>query len=76
MRLNTLCLIGALTVTAIPLSANAMPQQVYRQQAAGALQGVSEGIGAPDACGPGWYWEPSGYVSHGKFRPGHCARRY
>jgi hypothetical protein len=72
MRLSTLCLIGALTVTAIPLSAYAMPQQSYRQQAASALQDTPAG----GTCAPGWYWEPAGYVTHGKFRPAHCAPRY
>jgi hypothetical protein len=72
MRLNTLCLIAALTVTAIPLAANAMPPQLYRQQAANAPQDMPPA----SVCGPGWYWEPAGYVTHGKFRPAHCARRY
>jgi hypothetical protein len=70
MRLNTLCLIGALTVLTTPLLARAVPAQARqtpdRQQAATATY----------TCPLGYYWEPDGYVSSGKFRPAHCARRW
>jgi len=72
MRLNTLCLIGSLTVTAMPLTAGATSPQLYRQQ----IVGVQRDAPAATACAPGWYWEPAGYVTHGKFRPAHCAQRY
>ena len=72
MRLNVLCLIGALSVLAIPLSARAVPAQASRQEAAGAQQTTL----AAYACPPGYYWEPAAYAPHGKFRSAHCARRW
>ena len=70
MRLNALCLIGALTVLATPLSARAVPSQADRQ--AGAQQAAPAAYGCP----PGYYWEPDAYAPHGKFRPAHCAPRW
>ena len=55
MRLNTLCLIGSLTVTAMPLTAGATSPQLYRQQ----IVGVQQDTPAATACAPGWYWEPA-----------------
>jgi hypothetical protein len=72
MRLNTLRLIGALTVAAVPVTASAASPQLYNQHAASAQQDMPAAV----ACAPGWYWEPAGYATHGKFRPAHCARRY
>lgn len=72
MRLNALCLIGALSVLGIPLSAGAVPAQADRQAAASAQQITP----APDTCPSGYYWEPDAYAPHGKFRPAHCARRW
>jgi hypothetical protein len=66
MRLNALCLIGAVTVLAIPLSAGAVPAQADRQAA----------TPAAFTCPPGYYWEPAGYAQHGKFRLAHCAARW
>jgi hypothetical protein len=80
MRLNELYLIGALTISAIPLSAGAIAAQP-----AGLVVNQSSGqtaINAPhstpdtDACPPEDYWEPAGYVEHGKFRSAHCAPRW
>ena len=70
MRLNTLCLIGALTVLTMSLWAGAAPAQV--RQTADAQQAAT----AIYTCPPGYYWEPDGYVSSGKFRPAHCAHRW
>lgn len=67
MRMNTLCLIGALAAVAIPLPAGAVPAQ----SAGAAPQGPS----AVYVCPPGYYWEPGSYAPHGKFRPAHCAWR-
>jgi hypothetical protein len=80
MRLNALYLIGAVTVSAIaPLAGTAaaqpagiVPAQSDRQAAIGAPRGTQ----APYACAPGYYWEPSSYARHGKFRPAHCALRW
>ena len=41
MRLNTLYLVGALTVLAVPLSAAAQPGQPYPQTGAGAEQAAA-----------------------------------
>jgi hypothetical protein len=70
MRLNTLSLIGALTVLTMSLSAGAVPAQA--RQTVDAQQAAT----ATYTCPPGYYWEPDGYVSSGKFRPAHCARRW
>jgi hypothetical protein len=71
MRLNALCLIGALTILMMPLSARAIPAQAERQTAH-----AQQAATAAYTCLPGYYWEPDGYVSSGKFRPAHCARRW
>ena len=78
MRLNTLYLVGALTVLAVPLSAAAQPGQPYPQTGAGAEQAaasVEQAAPAADACPPNWVWEPAGYMSYGKWRSAHCAPR-
>jgi hypothetical protein len=80
MRLNALYFIGALTIWAMPASAGAaeasptaaVPARTDRQAAVDARQGMS----AAQVCPPGYYWEPSSYAKHGKFRPAHCARRW
>jgi hypothetical protein len=78
MHLNALYLIGTLTISAIPLSAGAVAAE-----AAPVINPLSgqTAINAPhtpdtDACPPGYYWEPAGYVEHGKFRFAHCAPRW
>ena len=79
MRLNALYLIGTLTISAIPplagtaaaQPAGILPAQSDRQAAVS----VPRGTQAPDACPPGYYWEPSSYARHGKFRFAHCAPR-
>jgi len=72
MRLNALCLIGALPHLGIPLSARAVPAQADRQAAAGARQATP----ASYTCPSGFYWEPDAYAPYGKFRPAHCAARW
>jgi hypothetical protein len=80
MRLNALYVIGAVTISAIAPSAGTaalqpagiVPVQSDRQAAVGAPRGTL----APDACAPGYYWEPSSYARHGKFRLAHCAPRW
>ena len=77
MRSNALYLIGTLTISAIPplagtaaaQPAGIVPVQSDRQAAVS----VPRGTQAPDACPPGYYWEPSSYARHGKFRVAHCA---
>jgi hypothetical protein len=69
MRLKALCLIGVLTVTAVPLSAGAETAAADQQTAPNARQATP----ATDECGAGWYWEQAGYAKHGKWRPAHCA---
>jgi hypothetical protein len=71
MSLNALCLIGALTVIAIPLSAGAVRAQADRLVVASAQQATPAAYGCPR----GYYWEPDSYAPHGKFRPAHCAPR-
>jgi hypothetical protein len=72
MKLQALCLTGALVAATIPLSAGAVP--VAAGQAAGT--GVRQAASAAYTCPPGYYWEPDAYAPHGKFRPAHCARRW
>jgi len=72
MRVNALCLIGAVAVLAIPLSAGAAPAQADRQAAVSAEQARPAAI----PCPPGYYWEPAAYAPHGKFRLAHCAARW
>jgi hypothetical protein len=69
MRLNALCLIGAVAVVAILLSAEA---QADRQAAVS----VEQARPAAFPCPPGYYWEPAGYARRGKFRLAHCAVRW
>ena len=77
MRLNALYLAGALTILAVPLSAEAQPAQStepvqFNRQATTGFQEVTP---AEDGCGPGWRWEDAGYAKHGMWRPAHCAPR-
>ena len=68
MRLNTVCLLGALAVAAVPLSAVAQPVQANRQAA-------EQYAATPAACPAGWVWEPAGYMGNGHWRAAHCAAR-
>ena len=80
MRFNARYLIGPLTISAIPplagtaaaQPAGIVPARSDRQAALSVLRGTQ----APDACPPGYYWEPSSYAKGGKFRLAHCARRW
>jgi len=72
VRLNALCLIGALTVFAVPLSAGAAPSEADRQATASAEQAMPNAY----SCPSGYYWEPDAYAPHGKFRPAHCTPRW
>jgi hypothetical protein len=80
MRLNALYLIGTLTISAIaPLAGTAAAQSagiVPAQSDREAAVSVPRGTQAHNACGPGYYWEPSSYARHGKFRVAHCAPRW
>lgn len=80
MRSNALYLIGTLTILAIvPLAGTAAAQPagiVPAQSGRQAAVSVPRGTQAPDACVPGYYWEPSSYARHGKFRAAHCAPRW
>jgi hypothetical protein len=69
MQLNTLYLLAALSVAAVPLSAGAQPAHPNRQTTANAEQTTR------DACPSGWVWEPAGYMGNGHWRPAHCAAR-
>jgi hypothetical protein len=69
MRLHALYLIGALAVTAIPLSAGAQSLPANEQWTSNA-QAVNQPV---QKCAPGWVWEPSGYSGGGTWRPAHCA---
>jgi hypothetical protein len=72
MKLSALSLAGALFAAAIPLSASTAPVAADQGSANGGQQATS----AAPACPAGYYWEPAGYVHHGKFREAHCARRW
>ena len=80
MRWNALYLIGTVTISAIaPLAGTAAVQPVgmaLAQSDRQAAVSVPRGTQAPDACPPGYYWEPSTYARHGKFRSAHCAPRW
>jgi hypothetical protein len=80
MRLNALCFIGSLAALAIPLSAGAVPAQsagtLFAQWGGQAAIIAPQGQSAAGVCSPGYYWEPSSYAPHSKFRPAHCARRW
>src|SRR5260370_14580621 len=68
MRLNTVYLLGALAVAAVPLSAVAQPVQANRQAA-------EQYAPTPAACPAGWVWEPAGYMGNGHWREAHFAAR-
>jgi hypothetical protein len=70
MRLNTLYLMSALAVAAVPLSAAAQPVQSNPQTAA-----AEQYAPTPAPCPAGWVWEPAGYMGNGHWRPAHCAAR-
>jgi hypothetical protein len=72
MRLNALCLIGVLTVAAVPLSSGAASAAGDRTTA----EGGSQAAQSAEHCPSGYYWEPDAYATHGKFRPAHCAPRW
>jgi hypothetical protein len=80
MRWNALYLIGAVTISAVaPLAGTAAVQpagMVLAQSDRQATVSVPRGTQAPDTCAPGYYWEPSSYARHGKFRFAHCAPRW
>jgi hypothetical protein len=80
MRLNALCLFGSLAALAVPLSAGTVPAQstgsVSAQWRGQEAVTAPQGKLAAYVCPPGYYWEPDGYIPHGKFRPAHCARRW
>jgi hypothetical protein len=71
MRLQTLYLIGALAVTAIPLSAGAQSLSANDQSTANS-QAVDQSV---QKCPQGLFWEPAGYLGGGRWRPAHCATR-
>jgi hypothetical protein len=71
MRLQNLYFIGALAVTAIPLSAGAQSLPASDQSTSN-----SETVTRADQkCPPGWVWEPAGYLGSGHWVPAHCASR-
>ena len=69
MWLQTLYLIGALSVTAIPPSAGAQSLSANDQSTVNS-QAVDQSI---PKCPPGWVWEPAGYLGGGHWSPAHCA---
>jgi hypothetical protein len=69
MRLKALYLIGALAVTAIPLSAGAQSLPANDQWTTNA-QAVDPPV---QQCAPGYVWEHGGYTGGGTWRPPHCA---
>jgi len=73
MRLPMIYLMGALIVASAPFAACAQPSQTAPQPDAAADQTTPP---APAPCRrPGWVWEPAGYLTHGIWRPAHCAPR-
>ncbi len=73
MRLGVLYLVSALAVSAIPLSAGAQPDQPNSQTASAPAPTAPQ----PGACRrPGWVWVRAGIVTHGVWRPVHCAPLY
>ena len=68
MRLNTVYLLGALAVAAVPLSAVVQPVQANRQAA-------EQYAPTSAACPAGWVWEPAGYMGNGHWRAAHCVAR-
>jgi hypothetical protein len=71
MRLQALYIIGALAVTATPLSAGAQSLPANGQPTTNA-QAVDQAV---QECAPGWVWEHGGYTGGGTWRPPHCASR-
>src|SRR4029077_4470048 len=71
MRLQALYFIGALAVTAIPLSAGAQSLPANDQP----VPNAEVYARSAEACPAGSIWEPAGYLSSGKWRPAHCAPR-
>ena len=71
MTMRTLYFTGALAVSALPFAAGAQSLPIYNQPAPNAAVYAQ----SAEACPAGWVWEPSGYLSSGKWRPAHCAPR-
>jgi hypothetical protein len=71
MRLQTLYFIGALAVTAIPLSAGAQLLPANDQSTIN-TQADKQTV---QKCPPGYDWEAAGYLGSGKWRPARCASR-
>ena len=65
MRLQALSFIGALAVTAIPLSAGAQSLPANDQP----VPNAEVYARSAEACPAGLIWEPAGYLSSGKWRP-------
>jgi hypothetical protein len=84
MRLQTFYFIGALAVTAIPLSAGAQSlpanDQWTNAQAALPTDDQWTANAQPDnqavpQCPPGYDWEPAGYLGGGTWHPAFCGSR-
>ena len=72
MRLEALYFIGALAVTAIPLSAGAQSLPANVQPTTTNAQAAN----APaQQCPPGYDFEPGGYTGGGTWRPPFCGSR-
>jgi hypothetical protein len=70
MQRTAFSLLVLLSLTAIPLSAGAVPAQAERQAVS-----AQQTTRVADRCPPDYYWEESSYAPHGKFRVAHCAPR-
>jgi hypothetical protein len=76
MRLQTLYLIGALAVTAIPLSAGAQSLPANDRPANHQWTTNSQADKQTvQQCPPGYDWEPAGYLGGGTWRPAFCGSR-
>jgi hypothetical protein len=71
MRLQALYFIGALAVTASPLSVGARSSPANDPGTTNA-QANNPPV---QQCAPGWVWEPGGYAGTGAWRAPHCASR-
>jgi len=73
MRLRVLYLMGAVIAASAPFAACAQPLQTAPQTEAASDRTSPP---APAPCRrPGWVWVPAGYLTHGMWRPAHCAPR-
>ena len=68
MRMNMIHAV-AFTVTALSL----LSTSAFAATVSSAAQAASQVTSAPQVCPAGTYWEPSGYVSSGRWRDDHCA---